>query len=105
MSGSGGGGWRDEPSNSCLTLWQQTTLNSPVAAVVANLAIGDILTIRTRQAGVAIVVEAVHKGKTAGSITSSIIQRLAQCMTEGHEYIAVVLDVQEAACRVQIRHK
>lgn len=105
MSGSGGGGWREEPSNSCATLQQQTTLNSPVASVLATLTVGDVLAVRVRKAGVAVVVEAIHKGRTAGSITSSIIQLLAQCVSEGHEYVAEVLDVQGGACRVQVRHK
>lgn len=106
MSGSGGGSWINTPNDSCATLSQQATLNSPVKAVLANVKKGDLLSINVRKVGSAAIVEALHNGQVAGTITSSIIQRLAECMEEGYEYVAEVVDhVQGGACRIQVRAK
>ena len=105
MSGSGGGTWVDQPSDDCATLSQQTTLNSPNRTVLGQLKKGDLLDVRVNKAGKGVVVEAVHNGQVAGSITSSIIQHLAECIEKGYEYVAEVVDVQGGACRVHVHLK
>jgi hypothetical protein len=105
VSGSPGSTWRDQPSASCEALSQQTTLNSPNKAVLSQLTKGTELDVRVNKADKAVIVEAVHKGQIAGTITSSVIQRLAECVEEGYDYVAEVLDIQGGACRVHIRLK
>ncbi len=105
MSGSGGGTWIDQPGDSCETLSQQTTLNSPNRAILSQLSKGTVLDVSVNKTGKAVTVEALFNGQVAGTITSSIIQRLAECMEKGHQYVAEVIDVQGGACRVQIRVK
>lgn len=105
MSGSGGGTWIDQPGDSCATLSQQTTLNSPNRAVLAQLTNGAELEVSVNKSGKAVTVEALFNGQVAGTITSSIIQRLAECMENGYQYVAEVIDVQGGACRVHIRLK
>jgi cysteinyl-tRNA synthetase len=106
MSGSGGGGdsWREQPKDTCETLSQETTLNSPVKAVVSKLKKGDKLDVRIKKSGNVTVVEALHNGKTAGAITSSIVTRLVECIGEGHKYVADVTDVNGGACKVHVHH-
>jgi hypothetical protein len=106
MSGSGGGGWDREPKDDCATLTEFTTLNSPNQAVLKKLKKGDVLEITVRQAGKAVIVEALYQGEVAGTITSSIIQRLAECMEKGFKYVAEVgEEVKGGACKVHVRVK
>ena len=105
MSGSGGGTWIEQPGDSCATLSQQTTLNSPNRAVLAQLSKGTELEVSVNKTGKAVTVEALFNGQVAGTITSSIIQRLAECMENGYQYVAEVIEVQGGACRVHIRLK
>ena len=105
MSGSGGGTWIDQHGDSCETLSQQTTLNSPNRAILSQLSKGTVLDVSVNKTGKAVTVEALFNGQVSGTITSSIIQRLAECMEKGHQYVAEVIDVQGGACRVQIRVK
>ena len=105
MSGSGGGTWIEQPGDSCATLSQQTTLNSPNRAVLAQLSKGTELEVSVNKTGKAVTVEALFNGQVAGTITSSIIQRLAECMEGGYQYVAEVIDVEGGACRVHIRLK
>lgn len=106
MSGSGGGTWIDQPGDDCARLSQQTTLNSPNRSVLSQLKKGDVLDVRVNKQGKGVVVEALYFAQVAGTITSSIIQRLAECVEKGHEYVAEVIDdVKGGACRVHIRSK
>lgn len=105
MSGSGGGTWIDQPGDSCATLSQQTTLNSPNRAVLSQLSKGTELAVSVNKTGKAVTVEALFNGQVAGTITSSIIQHLAECMENGYQYVAEVIDVEGGACRVHIRLK
>ena len=109
MSGSGGGGGGgglDRAQTSCETLTDTTVLNSPNSSVVPSLKKGDVLTLAARPSGNSVIVEARQGNRVAGSITSAIIQRLIECMKQGHEYVAEVLEnAQGGACKVFIHHK
>jgi len=106
MSGSGGGGWAPAPTQSdCGSLSQITTLNSPQIEVLAQLQSGIILDIVLLQKGKVAIVQAVYQGSVAGTITSSIIQRIAECIDSGFEYVAEVLDITGGACKVKVRAK
>jgi siroheme synthase (precorrin-2 oxidase/ferrochelatase) len=106
MSGTSDGGNWVPPSDNCATLTQHTTLNSPDKAVLASVKKGDELVIAIKTVGNAIVVQALHKGKVAGSITSSIIQKLAECVEQGYEYVAEVTEeVRGGVCKVRVHVK
>ena len=103
MSGSGGGGWVDPTQDSCEKLTSETTLTSPVREVIEHLAIGVLLDVRVDSVGSSPIIRALHIGNVAGSITSTIIQKIAECIDKGHIYVAEVLSVQGGACRVRVR--
>ena len=103
MSGSGGGSWTEPTQDPCEKLNSETTLTSPVRNVVAQLSQGTLLDVEVSDSGATRVVQAVHNGQVAGSITSSIIQKIAECIEKGHVYVAEVLSVQGGACRVRVR--
>lgn len=106
MSGSGGGTWAPEPTDDCAKLSQSTTLNSPNQDVLKKLKKGDLLEISVRKAGTAVIVEALYKTEVAGTITSSIIQRIAECIEKGFTYVAEVREeVKGGACKVHVRVK
>jgi hypothetical protein len=103
MSGSGGGGWSEVSQDPCERLTSETTLTSPVQNVIAQLAPNTLLNVEIQQIGNTHVVRALFNGHVAGSITSAIIQRIAECIESGHEYVAEVLSIQGGACRVRVR--
>ena len=104
MSGSGGGGGWSEPSqDSCEKLTSETTLTSPVRSVIEQLSKGVLLDVNVTDSGGTRVVQALYNGTVAGSITSTIIQKIAECIENGHTYVAEVLSVQGGACRVRVR--
>ena len=103
MSGSGGGSWSEPTQDPCEKLTSETTLTSPVRNVIAQLTKGTLLDVEVNDSGGTRVVRAVYKGQVAGSITSSIIQKIAECIENGHKYVAEVLSVQGGACRVRVR--
>ena len=104
MSGSGGG--QPPPTaDPCEKLTSKTTLTSPVKDVVAQLTKGVELEIELKKSGGARVIQALHRGRLAGSITSTVIQRIAECIEDGHKYVAEVLSVEGGSCQVLVRHK
>jgi hypothetical protein len=70
---------------------------------MAQITKGTLLDVEVSESGGTRVVRAVHNGQVAGSITSSIIQRIAECIENGHVYVAEVLSIQGGACRVRVR--
>jgi hypothetical protein len=105
MSGSGGGSWPTPTGDSCERLTSETTLTSPDRAVISQLTDGTLLSVEVDTSGARPVVRAMYQGQVAGSITSSIIQRLVECIDDGHEYVAEVLSVQGGTCRVRVRSR
>jgi hypothetical protein len=105
MSGSSSSSWTTPTGDSCERLTSETTLTSPDRAVISQLSIGTQLDVEVDNSGARPVVRAMYQGQVAGSITSSIIQRLVECIGEGYEYVAVVLSVQGGTCRVRVRSR
>lgn len=103
MSGSGGGSWTTPSGDSCETLTSDTTLTSPDPAVISQLQVGTLLDVEVDDSGAHPVIHAMYQGQVAGSITSSIIQKLVECIEGGHEYVAQVLSIQGGTCRVRVR--
>lgn len=104
-TGNGGGDWVPQNNDACETLNQQLALNSPNPKILKLLKPNDILEIRSQKVNGAVIVEAVYQGDVAGTITSTIFQRIADCIEKGFEYVAHVVDVQGGACRVNVRPK
>jgi hypothetical protein len=101
MSG-GGGSWTTPTGDSCDRLTSETTLTSPDRAVISQLTNGTLLDVEVDNSGARPVVRAVYQGQIAGSITSSIIQRLVECIEDGYRYVAEVVNVQGGTCRVRV---
>ena len=101
-SGGGGGGSWDAPPTSCEMLDISTQLSSPKAAVIAGIAVDDVLDVALQGgAGTAVVV--LHTGQGAGGRASPDVQRLRECLEGGTQYSAVVREVNGAQVKVRVR--
>jgi hypothetical protein len=101
--GSGGGG---ESSPDCGSLIVETTINSPVSAVVASLTKGERLTVEIHVGanGVNSLVAKNGAGLVAGSLTPPDLLKILKCIQNGFQYVAIVLnDVAGAVVRVRIQ--
>jgi hypothetical protein len=101
MSGSGGSSGRfgtgiggGSSSDDCGSLVVDTTLNSPVQSVVSALKSGDQLdvSIETSPTKVKTLVAKATGGRIAGSLTPLNIVAIINCIEDGYEYIAILLD-------------
>jgi hypothetical protein len=105
MSGSGGGGYgggfaTDEVA--CDRLAFDTQLSSPKAAVVAQINVGDVLTVALDQQGAAQVVVIKRGNDIAGGITSPKMARLLECIRQGTRYQATVTAKSDGQVSVRI---
>ena len=106
MSGNGpSGNWIPKNNDACETLTQTLPLNSPNPNVLRRLSRGDRLDVASRQLNGSVIVEALYQGQVAGTITSTIFQRIAECIEQDYEYVAVVLEVNGGACKVKVQLK
>lgn len=106
--GSGGGNWRPHSNvydNDKCDIVEETVLNSPNAAVVSTLSVGDILHIELEFDSEKRVVAKSPGGEIAGSITSTRLLDLIECIQEGHEYEAEVTSAQGGLIPIEIRRK
>ena len=98
--GSGGGGAQRE----CPDFYEETILNSPNHIVLANIEEDDALdVVINEEGGQSIVVAVDSDGNVAGSITVGSLAHLIECIEEGYDYEAVVMDIEGGRCRVQVR--
>jgi|GEM_PF-5497508 len=104
MSGSSSYSGGGPVYTDCTTLVIKTKLASPVRQVVDEINIGDTLSVElTPPAGpVSIMTES---GKVAGSVLPIDLESLIQCISEGHEYIAKVTEINMGNCQIIIKHK
>ncbi|EMX5233683.1 hypothetical protein OFL57_30185 [Pseudomonas aeruginosa] len=104
MSGSGGSYLGPStPTNSCETLQFDTQLASPKAPVVGQLSVGDILDIAFAATGHQVVI-ALWSGAEAGGIVHSLLTQLRNCMTQGEQFQARVLQINGGQVRVRVYH-
>ena len=96
--GIGGGGVMPHPmkeeGNACLNLVIITNL----ASVDDN--VGDILPVETQSVDGPVVV--LKDGDIVGTVLSSYLIRLLNCMNDGTEYKAEVMKIEDAICQVKI---
>lgn len=106
MSGSGGGSYSGGPSytSSCDTLRFDSQLSSPQAPVVASLTPGDVLLIEVVQMNGQVVVQVLHNGQPAGGLAGPEATQLRNCIDQGHNFTATVLQVNGGQVRVRVEH-
>lgn len=106
MSGSGGGGYGGGPSYSspCDTLRFDSQLSSPQAPVVATLSPGAVLPVEVVQMKGQVVVQVLHNGQPAGGLTGPEATQLRNCIEQGHDFNATVLQVNGGQVRVRVEH-
>lgn len=107
MSGSGGGGsggGGPDYSSPCDTLRFDSQLSSPQAPVVTSLSPGDVLSIAVVQMRGQVVVQVLSHGQPAGGLTGPEATRLRNCIDQGHNYTATVLQVNGGQVRVRVEH-
>ncbi|MFC0387627.1 hypothetical protein [Muricoccus vinaceus] len=83
----------------------RTPLASPNPPVIRSLSVGDLLSIILVK-GPPTVVEARNgQGQTAGSITSTMLAQLTECLQGGRQYVAEVISIHGGTCIVEVRPK
>ena len=110
MSGPGGGGLSgsgDVPGPGgfdCALVSERTILNSPDPAVLAGLKVDDVLTVTLLdRSGRRLLAAVAADGRTAGSLTLPLLPRLLECMDQGFQYVAIVVEISGGRCIVHIR--
>ena len=97
-SGGGSAGATDD----CSSITFKTNLSSPKAPVVSGLSEGDKLVIEVQTHNNNEVVVAVHNGNLAGGLTSPYVQKLRECLGDGHSYRAEVVKINGGQVTVNI---
>jgi hypothetical protein len=106
MSGSGGNhDWdRTEKQFDCAGLIERTLINSAVPAVVAGLKVTDVLQVTLSSIGGAQILQAITStGAIAGSLTPPRLPQIIECIGNGFVFVAVVLEINGGAVKVEIR--
>lgn len=106
MSSGGGGPTEPYPPPDsgvdCADLKFRTQVSSPVAAVVSQLAVGDVLEIELSDTDPP-TIDAIYSGQRAGSITDRVAA-LLRCLRDGHDYEAEVTAIDGGAISLDVRH-
>lgn len=105
MSGSNGGGYGDgfiTDEVACDQLAFDTQLSSPKAPIVAQLNVGEVLSIALDQQGTVQVVVVKRGNDVAGGITSPKMARLLECIRQGTRYQATVTSKSDGQVSVRI---
>lgn len=97
----GGGGGGPLP---CAGLSFETYLAAPRPELVPTLTAGSQLRLRLDDGGQAILADAPD-GRVAGAIVpaADVMDRLADCIEQGNQFMAVVLAVSGGLVRVHVR--
>ena len=100
-SGVGGFGRLGGDIPNCSNITAITHILSPNTSLLSAIHENDLLEIMIQNN---IVVVANELNEIVGSIMTANIERLIECMEEGHRYKAKVLKIDGAAIEVQIFH-
>ena len=102
-SNDGGGPSISRPSSneSCNDLVIVLNLSSPQGSVIEQLKNGDILSVQslTDQGPIQVL---NNQGELAGTVISREMVRLLNCINQGTSFVAEVLQINGAQCKVQI---
>ncbi|WP_374588719.1 hypothetical protein [Ideonella dechloratans] len=85
-----------------MTLIVDTQLSSPKPEVIAGIKVDEILDVAVQDMGGTAAVVVLRQGRIAGGLASPQVNRLRECLAEGHQYQAKVTDVQGGQVRVRI---
>lgn len=91
---------RSGKDNSCLSLVIETNLATVNAGVLATTEVGEHLPVAARSVDGPVVV--LKDGEVLGSVLSSRLIQLLNCMNEGTEYEAEIVKLEGAVCQVKI---
>jgi hypothetical protein len=117
MSGNGGSSPREvgtpgvgTPDDVCGSLRVETAINSPVAQVIRGLKVDDVLSVEIEISDAATRTKSLvakdMSGRKAGSLTPPSLIAIINCIEDGFEYEAVVLEkVVGGLVRVRIQAK
>ena len=98
-SGSGAGPSGGDPC----AITQRAPLNSPRPAIVATIAIGDILQVQLNESGTRPILEVIATTGLAGALTHNGHIRLIDCIRQGFRYEAVVVGQTGGAVDLQVQ--
>lgn len=107
MSGSGGGGSGGGGpgySSPCDTFRFDSQLSSPQAAVVRTLNVNDVLLIVVVPMNGQVVIQVLSHGHPAGGLTGPEATQLRNCIEQGHNFTATVLQIVSGQVRVRVEH-
>lgn len=103
-SGIGGGGLMPRPmkeeGDTCLNMVIHTNLASIDVDVLNKIQVGDKLPVEAQSLDGPVVV--MKDFDILGTVLSSHLIRLLNCMNEGTEYKAEVVKIEDAICQVKI---
>ncbi|MCU7494778.1 MAG: hypothetical protein HF314_11945 [Ignavibacteria bacterium] len=101
-SPSCGGGGVNVGGTDCANILQKTVLNSPNPNVIKKLKKGENLGIELITPKGPLVAKTVA-GEIAGSITSAILHKLIDCISNNYSFIAIVIEISGGKCTVEVR--
>lgn len=102
MSGSKRTWTPTTPTNPCDQLSFRSSVNSPQPSVISGLNQGDILQVVLQTLPqTAVVVQ--HQGATAGALVGTKVNSLINCLQNGYQFVAEVLEVAGGRCTVEVR--
>lgn len=96
--GAGGG------NNICQSLDELTYINSPKSGV-NNLSKGDVLELKVEGSSVRIIKLYDKNGYLIGGVSPIKVDQIINCIEDGYEYVAEVLDVNMAQVQIRITCK
>jgi len=102
MGGSSSSGWSPTvPSNPCERINIRANINSPQAEALQELELNNILTVSLQQTPqISIIVSS--DSHIIGSLTGPSITQLINCIENGHQYSATVVDLDGGSCVVLV---
>ena len=89
-----------EEGNACLNLVVITNLASVNANLLKKTQVGDVLPVEAQSADGPVIV--LKDGDILGTVLSSHLVQLLNCMNDGTEYKAEVMKIEDAICQVKI---
>lgn len=102
MGGSSSSGWSPTvPSSPCERINIRAGVNSPQAEALKDIKLNDVLTLSLQQTPqISIIVSS--DSHVVGSLTGPTIIQLINCIENGHQYSATVVDLDGGSCVVQV---
>lgn len=91
----------NEEEDKCL-IAESALLHSPNPEALKDAAEGDICSVRLREGAVCIV---DSQDRTIGAIAEPWVDTLKECISQGRQYRALVLDIEGGKCEVRITNK